>query len=198
MAGSSELASTLGGRMVPDETESTIRCPHCGEEIVIDETIADRLVAAVEASGSGKILQLEDENTKLKAQLVRLSNDLTQAERRTRTGSPTEEGYARQDRVVPYFRGGFQEMTSSRLSAVSAGPTSCSTCAKAVRNSEQSCGKSRRQPDGEQRGHPSLVRIKRKPVPHSGLLSQTDCLMASTPWVSTVISGWHFSPLLWI
>lgn len=85
---------------MPDETESTIRCPHCGEEIVIDETIADRLVAAVEASGSGKILQLEDENTKLKAQLVRLSNDLTQAERRTRTGSPTEEGYARQDRVV--------------------------------------------------------------------------------------------------
>jgi hypothetical protein len=95
--------------MTSDEMQGTIRCPHCGEEIAIDETIADRLIAAVGASGAGRLAQLEDENAKLKAQLDRLSNDLVQAQRRTRTGSATEEGYARQDRVVSELQRRFSE-----------------------------------------------------------------------------------------
>ena len=95
--------------MTSDEMQGTIRCPHCGEEIAIDETIADRLIAAVGASDAGRLAQLEDENVKLKAQLDRLSGDLVLAQRRTRTGSATEEGYARQDRVVSELHRRFPE-----------------------------------------------------------------------------------------
>jgi Uncharacterized protein conserved in bacteria (DUF2130) len=95
--------------MTSDEIQGTIRCPHCGEEIAIDETIADRLIAAVGASGAGRLAHLEDENAKLKAQLDRLSNDLDLAQRRTRTGSATEEGYARQDRVLSELQRRFPE-----------------------------------------------------------------------------------------
>jgi hypothetical protein len=86
--------------MTSDEMQGTIRCPHCGQEIAIDETIADRLIAAAGPSGAGRLTQLGDENAKLKTQLARLSGDLVLAQRRTRTGSATEEGYARQDRVL--------------------------------------------------------------------------------------------------
>jgi hypothetical protein len=89
------------GIMPVDPPLPAIRCPHCGQEIQLDETIADQLTAPTRILWDEELHRVEEQYetkiAKLETQLGRVSKDLVKTQRRTRTGSPTEEGYARQD-----------------------------------------------------------------------------------------------------
>lgn len=75
---------------MPDETQKVCRCSDCGDEKV-----------CLRCSGvNAKMRRLEDENSKLRRQLGQVGGHLAKVQRRTRTGSPTEEGYSRQDIVL--------------------------------------------------------------------------------------------------
>jgi hypothetical protein len=99
--------------MPADPPQRIIRCPHCGQEIQLDETVADQLTAPLRILWDEDLNRVEEQYetriSKLETQLARVSKDLVKTQRRTRTGSPTEEGYARQDLFADELRRRFPE-----------------------------------------------------------------------------------------
>ena len=78
-----------------------IHCPHCGQEIPLDQATVNQVIKPLRAHWEQEMRQAEElaetKIAKLEKQLGRVSKNLTEAQRKTRTGSAIEEGYARQD-----------------------------------------------------------------------------------------------------
>jgi hypothetical protein len=108
--------------MSADLLGGAIRCPHCGQEIRLDEAIVNQLTEPLRLQWEQEVRQVEERAdtkiAKLETQLGRVGKDLVKTQRKTRTGSATEEGYARQDlfadelqrrfpqdRIIPVHRG---------------------------------------------------------------------------------------------
>jgi hypothetical protein len=87
--------------MSADDLGRVIQCPHCGQEISLDEAIVNQVTEPMRVHWEQEVRQVEERAetkiTKLEKQLGRVSRNLAEAQRKTRTGSPTEEGYIRQD-----------------------------------------------------------------------------------------------------
>ena len=126
--------------MPVDPSRRVIRCPHCGQEIQLDETAAGQLTAPMRVVWDEELRRVEEQYetrvSKLEAQLGRVSKDLVKTQRRTRTGSPTEEGYARQDLFADELRRRFPE---DQIIPVHRGQAGADVT-QVVRHGQASCG----------------------------------------------------------
>jgi hypothetical protein len=94
-----------GSASIPNQRFGTlgrvIRCPHCNQEFRLDKAIVSQLTEPVRFHLEEELRQAgeraEAKIAKLETELRRVSKDLVKTQRKTRTGSPTEEGYAPQD-----------------------------------------------------------------------------------------------------
>jgi hypothetical protein len=80
--------------MSADALDRVIHCPHCGQEIRLDEAIVNQLTGPLRIHWEEEMRQVEERAetkiTKLETQLGRVSRDLVKTQRQTRTGSPSE------------------------------------------------------------------------------------------------------------
>jgi hypothetical protein len=87
--------------MSADPLGRVIRCPHCDQEVRLDEAIVNQLIEPLRIQWEQEMRRAEERAetkiAKLETQLGRVSKDLGKTQRKTWTGSATEEGYARQD-----------------------------------------------------------------------------------------------------
>jgi hypothetical protein len=126
--------------MLADPPGLAVRCPNCGHEVQLDETIASQLDAPLRILWEEEMNRVEEQYqttiAKLEAQLERVNKDLSKTQRKTRTGSPTEEGYARQDLFTDELRRRFPEdqITSNRRGRAGADVT------QVVRHGHATCG----------------------------------------------------------
>ncbi len=86
--------------MSADPLGRVIRCPYCDQEVRLDEAIVKQLIEPLRIQWEQEMRRAEERAetkiAKLETQLGRVSKDLGKTQRKTWTGSPTEEGYARQ------------------------------------------------------------------------------------------------------
>jgi hypothetical protein len=122
--------------MPADPLGRTIRCPHCGQEIQLGEAIANQLTAPLRILWEEEREDYETRIAKLQTQLGRVNRDLLKTQRRTRTGSPTEEGYARQDLFADELRRRFPE---DQITPVHRGQAGADVT-QVVRYGEADCG----------------------------------------------------------
>jgi hypothetical protein len=87
--------------MSADALGRAFHCPNCGQEIRLDDATVSQLTEPFRIHWEEEMRQVEERAetkiTKRETQLGRVSKDLAKTQRKTRTGSATEEGYARQD-----------------------------------------------------------------------------------------------------
>jgi hypothetical protein len=126
--------------MPVDPPPRVIRCPHCDQEIQLDDAIADQLTAPMRIILEGELHRAEEayetKIAKLETQLGRVNKDLVKTQRRTRTGSPTEEGYARQDLFADQLRRRFPE---DQITPVHRGQAGADVT-QVVRHGQANCG----------------------------------------------------------
>jgi hypothetical protein len=126
--------------MSADALGRVIHCPHCGQEIRLDEAIVNQLTEPLRIHWEEEVRQAEEQAetkiTKLEMQLGRVSRDLVKTQRKTRTGSPTEEGYARQDLFADELQRRFPQDQITPIHRGMAG----ADVTQVVRQGEASCG----------------------------------------------------------
>jgi hypothetical protein len=109
-------------------------------EIRLDEATVDQLTEPLRIHPEEEIRQVEERAEtkimKLETQLGRVSKDLVKTQRKTRTGSPTEEGYARQDLFVDELRRRFPQ---DQITPVHRGMAGADVT-QVVRQGEADCG----------------------------------------------------------
>ena len=126
--------------MPADALGRVVHCPHCGQEIRLDAAIVNQLTGPLHIHWEEEMRQAEERAetkiTKLETQLGRVSRDLVKTQRQTRTGSPTEEGYARQDLFADELQRRFphDQITPVRRGMAGADVT------QVVRQGEADCG----------------------------------------------------------
>jgi hypothetical protein len=126
--------------MSADPLGRVIHCPHCGQEIRLDEVIVDQLTEPLRIHWEEEMRQAEERAetkiAKLETQLGRVSKDLVKTQRKTRTGSPTEEGYARQDLFADELKRRFPQ---DQITPVHRGMAGADVT-QVVRQGEANCG----------------------------------------------------------
>jgi hypothetical protein len=117
-----------------------IHCPHCGQEIRLDEAIVNQLTEPLRIHWEEEVRQVEERAetkfTKLETQLGRVNKDLAKTQRKTRTGSATEEGYARQDLFADELQRRFPQ---DQITPVHRGVAGADVT-QVVRQGESDCG----------------------------------------------------------
>jgi hypothetical protein len=126
--------------MSADALSRVIHCPHCGEEIRLDEAIVNQLTEPLRVHWEEEVRQVEERAetkiTKLETQLGRVNKDLAKTQRKTRTGSATEEGYARQDLFADELQRRFPQ---DQITPVHRGMAGADVI-QVVRQGESDCG----------------------------------------------------------